>query len=27
MKYGWLIRTDFWFSSRSLRDWPLFMCW
>ncbi|KAG7565835.1 hypothetical protein ISN44_As10g024600 [Arabidopsis suecica] len=26
MKYGWLIRTDFWFSSRSLRDWPLFMC-
>ncbi|KAF5726068.1 1 2-diacyl-sn-glycerol:acyl-CoA acyltransferase [Tripterygium wilfordii] len=27
MKYGWLIRTGFWFSSRSLRDWPLFMCW
>ncbi|KAK8535393.1 hypothetical protein V6N12_056912 [Hibiscus sabdariffa] len=26
MKYGWLIRSDFWFSSRSLRDWPLFMC-
>lgn len=26
MKYGWLIRTGFWFSSRSLRDWPLFMC-
>ncbi|KAL1218347.1 Diacylglycerol O-acyltransferase 1 [Cardamine amara subsp. amara] len=26
MKYGWLIRTDFWFSSTSLRDWPLFMC-
>nr|AAV31083.1 1,2-diacyl-sn-glycerol:acyl-CoA acyltransferase [Euonymus alatus] len=26
MKYGWLIRSGFWFSSRSLRDWPLFMC-
>ncbi|XP_068345354.1 diacylglycerol O-acyltransferase 1A [Pyrus communis] len=26
MKYGWLIKTGFWFSSRSLRDWPLFMC-
>ncbi|GAV81410.1 MBOAT domain-containing protein, partial [Cephalotus follicularis] len=26
MKYGWLIRTGFWFSSRSLRDWPLLMC-
>ncbi|XP_047311045.1 diacylglycerol O-acyltransferase 1-like [Impatiens glandulifera] len=26
MKYGLLIRTGFWFSSRSLRDWPLFMC-
>ncbi|XVF48980.1 hypothetical protein PTKIN_Ptkin03bG0231700 [Pterospermum kingtungense] len=26
MKYGWLIRTGFWFSSRSLSDWPLFMC-
>lgn len=26
MKYGWLIRSDFWFSSRSLRDWPLLMC-
>ncbi|XP_028751495.1 diacylglycerol O-acyltransferase 1A-like [Neltuma alba] len=26
MKYGWLIKYDFWFSSRSLRDWPLFMC-
>nr|AAW51456.1 diacylglycerol acyltransferase [Lotus japonicus] len=26
MKYGWLIRTGFWFSSKSLRDWPLFMC-
>ncbi|KAM4124129.1 hypothetical protein ACB094_01G208900 [Castanea mollissima] len=26
MKYGWLIKTGFWFSSRSLSDWPLFMC-
>ncbi|CAK9144146.1 unnamed protein product [Ilex paraguariensis] len=26
MKYGWLIRSDFWFSSRSLSDWPLLMC-
>ncbi|XP_059633136.1 diacylglycerol O-acyltransferase 1 isoform X2 [Cornus florida] len=26
MKYGWLIQTGFWFSSRSLRDWPLLMC-
>ncbi|KAI3954364.1 hypothetical protein MKW92_028724 [Papaver armeniacum] len=26
MKYGLLIRYGFWFSSRSLRDWPLFMC-
>ncbi|KAL5728713.1 hypothetical protein ACHQM5_001763 [Ranunculus cassubicifolius] len=26
MKYGLLIRSGFWFSSKSLRDWPLFMC-
>nr|AGH55993.1 acyl CoA:diacylglycerol acyltransferase [Tetraena mongolica] len=26
MKYGWLIRAGFWFSSRSLRDWPLLLC-
>ncbi|KAK9715719.1 hypothetical protein RND81_06G185000 [Saponaria officinalis] len=26
MKYGLLIRAGFWFSSKSLRDWPLFMC-
>ncbi|OMO91705.1 Sterol O-acyltransferase [Corchorus olitorius] len=26
MKYGWLIRAGFWFSSKSLSDWPLFMC-
>ncbi|OVA08410.1 Membrane bound O-acyl transferase [Macleaya cordata] len=26
MKYGLLIRTGFWFSSRSLSDWPLLMC-
>ncbi|XP_004513435.1 diacylglycerol O-acyltransferase 1C-like isoform X2 [Cicer arietinum] len=26
MKYGWLIKSGFWFSSKSLRDWPLFMC-
>nr|AGH55992.1 acyl CoA:diacylglycerol acyltransferase [Tetraena mongolica] len=26
MKYGWLIRGNFWFSSRSLRDWPLMLC-
>ncbi|XP_022154718.1 diacylglycerol O-acyltransferase 1A [Momordica charantia] len=26
MKYGWLIQSGFWFSSRSLRDWPLLMC-
>nr|ACD67882.1 diacylglycerol acyltransferase [Helianthus annuus] len=26
MKYGLLINANFWFSSRSLRDWPLLMC-
>lgn len=26
MKYGLLIQTGFWFSSKSLRDWPVFMC-
>nr|ATG83404.1 diacylglycerol acyltransferase 1 [Arachis hypogaea] len=26
MKYGWLINSGFWFSSKSLRDWPLLMC-
>lgn len=26
MKYGWLIKSGFWFSSTALRDWPLFMC-
>ncbi|KAL0374512.1 UNVERIFIED_CONTAM: Diacylglycerol O-acyltransferase 1 [Sesamum radiatum] len=26
MKYGWLIKAGFWFSSTSLRDWPLLMC-
>ncbi|XP_009606357.1 diacylglycerol O-acyltransferase 1A-like [Nicotiana tomentosiformis] len=26
MKYGLLIRAGFWFSSKSLRDWPLLMC-
>ncbi|KAK3025789.1 hypothetical protein RJ639_041945 [Escallonia herrerae] len=26
MKYGLLISSGFWFSSRSLRDWPLLMC-
>ncbi|KAK9102529.1 hypothetical protein Sjap_019783 [Stephania japonica] len=26
MKYGLLIRAGFWFSSKSLKDWPLFMC-
>ncbi|WOL08183.1 diacylglycerol O-acyltransferase 1-like [Canna indica] len=26
MKYGLLIRTGFWFSSKSLTDWPLLMC-
>ncbi|XP_027071241.2 diacylglycerol O-acyltransferase 1A [Coffea eugenioides] len=26
MKYGWLIKSGFWFSSRSLGDWPLLMC-
>ncbi|XP_020679259.2 diacylglycerol O-acyltransferase 1 [Dendrobium catenatum] len=26
MKYGLLIRAGFWFSSRSLKDWPLLMC-
>ncbi|KAJ6991748.1 hypothetical protein NC653_015168 [Populus alba x Populus x berolinensis] len=26
IKYGWLINSGFWFSSKSLRDWPLFMC-
>ncbi|KAH1232202.1 Diacylglycerol O-acyltransferase 1C [Glycine max] len=25
MKYGWLIKYGFWFSSKSLRDWPLFI--
>ncbi|KAH1201171.1 Diacylglycerol O-acyltransferase 1B [Glycine soja] len=25
MKYGWLIKSGFWFSSKSLRDWPLFI--
>ncbi|KAK6147686.1 hypothetical protein DH2020_018598 [Rehmannia glutinosa] len=24
--YGWLIKAGFWFSPKSLRDWPLFMC-
>ncbi|XP_042403089.1 diacylglycerol O-acyltransferase 1-2-like [Zingiber officinale] len=26
MKYGLLIRAGFWFSSKSLRDWPVLMC-
>ncbi|KAK1413850.1 hypothetical protein QVD17_29586 [Tagetes erecta] len=26
MKYGLLINSNFWFSSRSLREWPLLMC-
>ncbi|KAL3825313.1 hypothetical protein ACJIZ3_021342 [Penstemon smallii] len=26
MKYGWLMKSGFWFSPRALRDWPLFMC-
>uniref|UniRef100_A0A0D6R6S9 O-acyltransferase n=1 Tax=Araucaria cunninghamii TaxID=56994 RepID=A0A0D6R6S9_ARACU len=26
MKYGLLIQTGFWFSSKNLRDWPLLMC-
>jgi len=26
MKYGLLIRTGFWFSSKSAKDWPLLMC-
>lgn len=26
MKYGFLIRTGFWFNSGSLMDWPLLMC-
>lgn len=26
MKYGWLIKSGFWFSSTALRDWPLFIC-
>ncbi|XAR53453.1 Diacylglycerol O-acyltransferase [Bertholletia excelsa] len=26
MKYGLLIKSGFWFSSRSLSDWPLLMC-
>lgn len=26
MKYGLLMRAGFWFSSKSLRDWPLLMC-
>jgi diacylglycerol O-acyltransferase-1 len=25
-QYGLLIQTGFWFSSRSLKDWPLLMC-
>ncbi|KAG0503521.1 hypothetical protein HPP92_003593 [Vanilla planifolia] len=27
MKYGLLIRSGFWFSSTSLKEWPLLMCW
>lgn len=27
LQYGLLISSGFWFSSRSLRDWPLLMCW
>ncbi|PWA83174.1 plasma membrane H+-ATPase [Artemisia annua] len=26
LQYGLLINSNFWFSSRSLRDWPLLMC-
>ncbi|KAJ0977461.1 hypothetical protein J5N97_012935 [Dioscorea zingiberensis] len=26
MKYGLLIRSEFWFSLGSVRDWPLLMC-
>eukprot|EP00250_Pteridium_aquilinum_P010430 c19381_g1_i1 orf=218-1633(+) len=26
MKYGLLMRGGFWFSSKSLREWPLLMC-
>ncbi|XP_010242272.1 PREDICTED: diacylglycerol O-acyltransferase 1 isoform X2 [Nelumbo nucifera] len=26
MKYGLLMRSGFWFSSKSLSDWPLLMC-
>ncbi|KAG0602480.1 hypothetical protein M758_10G017000 [Ceratodon purpureus] len=26
MKYGLLINSGFWFSSKSARDWPLLMC-
>nr|XP_029119023.1 diacylglycerol O-acyltransferase 1-2 [Elaeis guineensis] len=26
MKYGLLIRAGYWFSSKSLTDWPLLMC-
>ncbi|PWA48836.1 type 1 diaclyglycerol acyltransferase [Artemisia annua] len=26
LQYGVLINSNFWFSSRSLRDWPLLMC-
>ncbi|XP_010925472.1 diacylglycerol O-acyltransferase 1-2 isoform X2 [Elaeis guineensis] len=26
MKYGLLIRAGYWFSSKSVRDWPLLMC-
>jgi diacylglycerol O-acyltransferase 1 len=27
VQYGLLIRAGFWFSARSLGDWPLLMCW
>lgn len=27
VQHGWLMRSDFWFSSTSLSDWPLLMCW
>jgi hypothetical protein len=27
LQYGLLIRAGFWFSARSLGDWPLLMCW
>ncbi|KAJ6832399.1 diacylglycerol O-acyltransferase 1 isoform X2 [Iris pallida] len=26
MKYGLLMRAGYWFSSKSVRDWPLLMC-